>query len=70
MLDLDKEYGQTAKERFLWGSEAVMPSWNTASCDEIANRKSMNDAAEMMVDKRVSRLSLIPDVVDEILNGE
>ncbi|KAL7551295.1 hypothetical protein ACHAWF_017574 [Thalassiosira exigua] len=70
LLDLDEEYGQTAKKRFFWGGGAVMPSWNTASDDEIANRKAMNDAAEMMVDKRVSRLSLLPDVIDEILNGQ
>eukprot|EP00581_Thalassiosira_minuscula_P017623 CAMPEP_0183716900 /NCGR_PEP_ID=MMETSP0737-20130205/10646_1 /TAXON_ID=385413 /ORGANISM="Thalassiosira miniscula, Strain CCMP1093" /LENGTH=373 /DNA_ID=CAMNT_0025946231 /DNA_START=18 /DNA_END=1139 /DNA_ORIENTATION=+ len=70
LLDLDQEYGQTAKMRFFWGGGAVMPSWNTASDEEIANRKSMNDAAEMMVDKRISRLTLLPDAVDEILNGE
>lgn len=70
LLDLDSEYKQTAKSRFLWGGGAVMPSWNTASDDEIANRKAMNDAAEMMVDKRVSRLTLLPDVIDEILKGE
>ena len=70
LLDLDKEYRQTAKTRFLWGSEAVMPSWNTASGEEIANRKAMNDAAEMMVDKRVSRLSMLFDAIDEILKGE
>lgn len=70
LLDLDKEYEQTAKTRFFWGGGAVMPSWNTASDEEIANRKAMNDAAEMMVDKRVSRLTLLPDVIDEILKGE
>ncbi len=70
LLDLDKEYRQTAKTRFLWGSEAVMPSWNTASGEEIANRKAMNDAAEMMVDKRVSRLSMLFDAIEEILKGE
>ena len=70
LLDLDKEYRQTAKTRFLWGAEAVMPSWNTASEEEIANRKAMNDAAEMMVDKRVSRLSMLADAIEEILKGE
>ncbi|KAL7527746.1 hypothetical protein ACHAXR_003522, partial [Thalassiosira sp. AJA248-18] len=70
LLDLHEEYGQTAKERFLWGGAAMMPSWNTASSEEIANRKAMNDAAESMVDKRISRLALLPDVVDEILKGE
>lgn len=70
LLDLDEEYGQTAKKRFLWGSEAVMPSWNTASDEEISNRKAMNDAAEMMVDKRVSMFSLLPDAVAGILRGD
>ena len=70
LLDLDKEYRQTAKTRFLWGPEAVMPSWSTASGEEIASRMAMNDAAKTMVDKRVSRLSMLADAIDEILNGE
>jgi len=70
LLDLDKEYGQTAKSRFFWGSETAMPSWNTASDEEISNRKAMNDAAEMLVDKRVSRVTQIPEAIDEILRGE
>mmetsp|Transcript_10034 Transcript_10034/g.24550 ORF Transcript_10034/g.24550 Transcript_10034/m.24550 type:complete len:235 (+) Transcript_10034:454-1158(+) len=70
LLDLDQEYGQTAKARFFEGSAAVVPSWNTASQEEISDRKAMNDAAERMVDKRVSMLSLLPDAIDEILRGE
>eukprot|EP01083_Nonionella_stella_P248464 860172_1 len=70
LLDLDNDYKQTAKTRFLWGDDAAMPSWNTSSENELSTRKGMNDAAEMMVDKRVSRLSVLPDVIDEILNGE
>jgi len=69
LLDLDEEYGQTAKIRFA-DPNAPMPSWNTASGDEIVNRKAMNDAAEGMVDKRVSRLSMLPDAIDDILKGE
>lgn len=68
LLDLDEEYGQTAKLRF--GPGARTPSWNTALEEEIANRKAMNDAAEGAVDKRVSRLTMLPDAVDEILKGE
>jgi len=68
LLDLDEEYGQTAKVRF--GPEGKMPLWNTASAEELANRKIMNDAAESVVDKRINRLSLLPDAVDEILKGE
>jgi len=68
LLDLDEEYGQTAKVRF--GPNAQMPSWNTASDEEIVNRKAMNDAAEGLVDKRVSRLTMLPDAIDDILKGE
>jgi len=68
LLDLDEEYGQTAKVRF--GPNGSMPSWNTALEDEIVNRQAMNDAAESMVDKRVSRLSMLPDAIDDILKGE
>lgn len=70
LLDLDQDYGQTANTRFLWGGETVMPSWNTASENEIATRKGMNDAAQTMVDKRVSRLSMLPYAIDELLMGE
>jgi putative hydrolase of the HAD superfamily len=65
LLDLDDEYGQTAKARF--DPDAKMPSWSTAPIEEIVNRRAMNDAAESMVNKRVSRLSMLPDVIDEIL---
>lgn len=68
LLDLDEEYGQTAKVRF--GPGATMPSWNTASEAELANREAMNAAAEDMVDERISRLSALPDAIDEILKGE
>lgn len=68
LLDLDDEYGQTAKTRF--GQNASIPSWNTALQDEINNRQAMNDAAEGMVDKRISRLTMLPDAIDEILKGE
>ena len=61
LLDLDDEYGQTAKARF--DPDAKMPSWSTASIEEMVNRRAMN---ESMVNKRVSRLSMLPDVFDEI----
>lgn len=70
LLDLDEEYNQTSKMRFLLGNDAVMPSWNTASDEEIAKRRAMNDACEMMVDKRLTRLSVLADAIDEILKGE
>jgi putative hydrolase of the HAD superfamily len=70
LLDLDEEYNQTSKMRFLLGNDAVMPSWSTASDEEIAKRRAMNDASEIMVDKRVTRLSVLADAIDEILKGE
>lgn len=68
LLDLDEEYGQTAKLRF--PPYNTIPAWNTASDEEIAKRTEMNLEAEKCVDKTISRLSLLPDAVDEILNGE
>jgi hypothetical protein len=68
LLDLDDEYGQSAKLRF--GENPVIPSWSTASAEELANRKAMNEAAEEMVDKRVTRLSMLPDAIDEILKEQ
>ena len=67
LLDLDEEYGQTAKLRFLEGGKA---EWSTAPEEEIINRKAMNDAAEEMVDKRVSRISMLSDAIQDILKGE
>ena len=68
LLDLDEDYGQTAKKRFGPNSSSV--AWNTASTEEITNREAMNRAAESKVDKRISRLSMLPDAVNEILQGE
>ena len=68
LLDLDDEYGQTAKRRF--GPDARMPSWSTNPPEEIVRRRAMNDAAENMVNKRVSRLSMLPDAIDEILKED
>jgi hypothetical protein len=48
----------------------TIPAWNTASDEEIAKRTEMNLEAEKCVDKTISRLSLLPDAVNEILNGE
>ena len=66
ILDLDDEYGQTAKKRF----DGEMPLWNTAGPEEIVNRRVMNDAAERVVDKRVNRMSMLPESINEILKGE
>lgn len=68
LLDLDEDYGQTAKTRF--GPNSSPVSWNTASTEEIVNREAMNRAAESRVDKTISRLSMLPDAVNEILQGE
>ena len=69
LLDLDDEYGQTAKLRFS-GPDAPPVDWSTASAKEIADRRAMCRAAEGRVDKRVTRLSALPDAVDDILRGE
>ncbi|KAL3827147.1 hypothetical protein ACHAXA_006702 [Cyclostephanos tholiformis] len=68
LLDLDDDYGQTAKSRF--DHDARMPSWSTAPMEEIIRRRVMNDAAEEMVNKRLSRLSMLSDAIDEILEED
>jgi FMN phosphatase YigB (HAD superfamily) len=68
LLDLDGEYRQTAKRRF--GPDARMPSWSTNPPEEIIRRRAMNNAAEKMVNKRVSRLSMLADAIDEILKED
>lgn len=67
-LDLDPEYGQTAKGRFAAGAAERLPAWSTALGG--ARREAMSVAAEGRVDRRVARLSLLPDAVDDILRGE
>lgn len=66
LLDLNEEYGQTAKLRF-HPNNPTMPSWNTAPEEEIVNRRAMNDAAERMVNQRIRRLSSLPDAIEDIL---
>ena len=68
LLDLDEEYGQSAKLRF--GENPVIPSWSTSSAEELANRAAMNKAAEDKVDMRVSMFSMLPDAIDEILKEQ
>lgn len=66
LLDLNDEYGQTAKLRF-HPTKPMMPSWNTAPEEELVNRKAMNDAAESMVNQRITRLSYLTDAIEDIL---
>ncbi len=66
LLDLNDEYGQTAKLRF-HRTNAFMPSWNTTPEEEIVNRKAMNDAAKSMGNQQITRLSLLPDAIEDIL---
>jgi putative hydrolase of the HAD superfamily len=68
LLDLDEEYGQSAKLRF--GENPTIPMWSTASAEELANREAMNKAAEDKVDMRVSMFSMLPDAIDEILKEQ
>ena len=68
LLDLDEEYGQSAKLRF--GENPVIPSWSTSSAEELANRAAMNKVAEDKVDMRVSMFSMLPDAIDEILKEQ
>ena len=68
LLDLDEEYGQSAKLRF--GENPVIPSWSTSSAEELANRAAMNKGAEDKVDMRVSMFSMLPDAIDEILKEQ
>ena len=68
LLDLDEEYGQSAKLRF--GENPTIPMWSTASAEELPNREAMNKAAEDKVDMRVSMFSMLPDAIDEILKEQ
>lgn len=65
LVELDEKYQQTARLRFV---ENKQPYWSTASDRELAQRQKMNEAAEAMLDKRVSFLTRLPEAINEILD--
>lgn len=67
LVELAAKYDQTARLRFK--NEEQQPSWSTNSRMELEKRKIMNDAAEEKVDRRVAFLTLLPEVIADILQG-
>lgn len=67
-VELDeKRYGQTARLRFENTDEESQPSWSTTTKKELDIRRSMNEAALSLVDKKIRFLTMLPDAVDEIV---
>ena len=66
--ELDEErYKQTARLRFEDTDEESQPDWATSSKKELDTRRSMNEAALGLVDKKIRFLTRLPEAVDDIL---
>jgi putative hydrolase of the HAD superfamily len=66
-LELDKKYGQTARNRFDGGPQ---PSWSTSSEEELKKRRLMNEAAIEHIDAKIAFLTRLPEAIEDILEEE
>mmetsp|Transcript_21292 Transcript_21292/g.60782 ORF Transcript_21292/g.60782 Transcript_21292/m.60782 type:complete len:423 (+) Transcript_21292:278-1546(+) len=68
LVELSKEYGQTAPYRF--DTEIDQPSWATTTPTELIARIKMNEAAKEVVDKKIVSLEQLPVAINQILNPD
>ena len=66
LVELAEEYGQTARLRM----EGKMPSWTTETEEQLANHKKMSMMALDKVNAKISHLSQLPEVINELLMGD
>lgn len=65
LVELIDSYGQTARLRF--DPSQKIPEWSTASKEELENHARMNEAAIPLVNKKINRLTQLPDAINSIL---
>ena len=65
LVDLAPEYGQTARLR----AEGKRPAWTTETEELLENHRAMSMNAVDKVDAKVSHLSQLPDVINELMKG-
>ena len=65
LVELAPEYGQTARLR----NEGVRPAWTTETDEQMAKHRKMSLNALSKVDARITRLSQLPEVINELLKG-
>ena len=66
LVELDPEYGQTAKLRV----KGERPPWATESMEQLAAHQKMALNAKDKVDATISKLSELPEVINELLKGD
>jgi FMN phosphatase YigB (HAD superfamily) len=66
LVELSKEYGQTARSRV----DGERPPWATESIAQTKAHQKMSLNALEKVDARISKLSELPEVINELLKGE
>mmetsp|Transcript_7283 Transcript_7283/g.18102 ORF Transcript_7283/g.18102 Transcript_7283/m.18102 type:complete len:449 (-) Transcript_7283:1175-2521(-) len=66
LVELAPEYGQTARLR----TEGKMPSWTTETEELLKNHREMSINALDKVDAKITHLSQLPEVINELMNGE
>jgi len=64
LVELAPEYGQTARLRV----EGQRPSWSTETEEQMANHQKMSMNALDKVDAKITHLSQLPEVINELLN--
>ena len=65
LVELAPEYGQTARLR----TEGKKPSWSTETDEQMANHQKMSMNALGKVDAKITHLSQLPEVINELLKG-
>ena len=66
LVELAPEYGQTARLRM----DGKKPAWSTESDEQMANHRKMSENALSKVDAKITHLSQLPEVINELLKGE
>ncbi len=66
LVELAPEYGQTARLRM----EGKKPRWSTETDEQLANHQKMSMNALNKVDAKITHLSQLPEVINELLKGE
>jgi len=65
LVELAPEYGQTARLR----TEGIRPVWTTETEEQMSKHRKMSLNALDKVDARITHLSQLPDVINELLKA-
>ncbi len=73
-VELGNDYNQSASKRFgtqknKLNKESAQPFWSTATNEEIAKRKKLNEESMTFVSARIETLSDLPNVIQSIVES-